>query len=309
MIDLKDTEIYNMSIDQKLINKYTRFLLDADLTHKKYEYFNHDNVIFILGLDKMEKELPPLLIPTKFKSIDGDIMVIDLRQYTSSNKVRDVLKVNDYVSNINEVLSDVSGASIDIMYGLVRNSNLDYLKAFRTMYIYLVTLMVVSKVAKSSQLNADEVVRLHLIVGVHYNYLYGGEMDIEDTINSVLRTMRVKLSIDEAKVLLDTIYENGMTLTNLVDNIKNGLNTPKVNGLTTSLLLHQFNGYWFGYRADIKTRLLLEDPIMGLVLLNAGNNSKSFRQTMLGRFVLENKKLIPENLDSILNMYVDGLDD
>lgn len=276
--------------------------------------FGSNNLCFIIGWSKEEKDLPvfnqPIILDAnKYKF---SIVACDLRKYVRLTQeqplnIEDVQKDNGNVQNLTTSAMIIADLIDEEKYGIYR----PVFKSVTTAYAFLISYLVNAVVT----LNPVEQADVEMAAMFHANTLLIPDkiektQDYLDIIGTRMRNSKVSLPITPKGVegILNKCVDYNSTITSLVNNIKYVLPPDKAELINESVLLSLLANMWYGPGANETVIMSLECmPLFISLLLSAlGDNTykRSRITTILDRhskqidskeFVRQMENIIKEN--------------
>lgn len=275
-------QMINTAKLQKDLVKYIGYTRNNNLN---YEYHNTDgtNLVFILGVDADEQELPIWEHPFLFNDINNKPTVaVDLRKF--------VKKVNEQPMTIEEVIKDSGSVQFLILNALLttdyRDGNFGYFRTFNkpvaTSFSYVMSHMVNSIVG----LNPVEKVHVEIVLAHYINMLLTDSSEKEDMVHQIVaRISNMKLSVPvnnkSIEAVMLKIEHNVSDFDGLMENIKTVLPEEKRDLIDVNSFINVISNIWYG-PGNAETVVMSVEHLptwMTLAYINVAD--KSFKRTRL----------------------------
>lgn len=269
----------------KLVKDLVKYLASTRNTNLNYEFQNTSEckLVFILGIDQEEKDLPLWEHPLVLKDLNNNnVVAVDLRKF--------VKKIDEQPMSVTEIIKDPSSVNFLIVNALTTMDYVDgnfgyfrdYTKAMATSFSYVVSHLVNSIVG----LNPVEKVYVEIVLAHYVNMLLSDTSDKSDLVPSLIaRISNMKLSIPVNKksveVVMGKINHDVSDIDDLMDNIKIVLPEEKRTLIDVNALINVISNIWYGPGNSETIVISLEHLPTWLTLVYTSIADKGFKRTRL----------------------------
>ena len=287
IIDPYSTSYGKLINKDKISKELTKYLITTRNGNFNYEYQNieENDIVYILGFDQNEQDLPMFTHPIVFKDMkEREHIGIDLRKY--------VKFIGEQPLNIEEVYKDSAGCKFLITSSIVISDFLaehleEYRKIFKSVtsaYAVLVS-NIVDMVIK---LNPLEKYDLEIAIAYYANLLLVSTKNIEEFRDSIIaRLNNTKFSLPNNKKHIETIVINlekiitEYSIVGLINVIKAILPEEKAELINESIFVNMLSNLWFGPGNNETIIMALECMPLWIALVYSCVDDVTFKRSKL----------------------------
>lgn len=280
-----DTTYGEMINTSKIVKELVKYIGYTTNKNLNYEYENTDgtNVVFILGVDEDEKNLPLWEHPLVFNDINNrNTIAVDLRKF--------VRKIDEQPLTIGEVTKDSSSVHFLVARTLLTmdycDGNFGFFRAFNkptaASFSFVLSYMINTIVG----LNPVEKVHVEIALAHYINMLMSDSEQKEDIVHAVVaKISNMKLSVPVNKksieAVMGKIEHNVNDIDDLMANVKAVLPDEKKELVDTNTLVNVISNIWYGPGNSETVVMGLEHLPTWIALTYVNVADKSFKRTRL----------------------------
>lgn len=254
LADPYQTSIGKLVSNEKLIKELQKYIVATKNYNLNYEYLppkGRDDIqlVFITGCDEDEKELPVWNYPIVFENLKKNpVVAVDLRKFVKNDKgqplkLHDVMRdqgASNFLINTALIISDFIAEHV----GDYRNSFSSIAGSYGMFVSYLVNSIVALNPVEhlDVELAAAYFANLMLTPGNEYK-------EYRDSIIARMSNSKFTLPVTKRSVTatLERVADyDDLTLTNLVNTIKDVMSEEKRGLITEQLLINMTANMWYG---------------------------------------------------------------
>lgn len=248
---------------------------------------NDDGIYVVTGTSGIIKDIPAFAHPIGVEMDHGtpEGIVVDLRSYTSEDKLRGGWRITDEAGYSMATLRGVLTKKFAGEYG-------GTLRSFSTVPINVYSAMIADSATSRLSLDYSMHLKIQQIASIYYLSLFEDKLKSTDKafIDSTSLYLARALShqASDIKQILEILKDAQIELDDIdtfCTAVKTVITNVRVRDLNYVTLAAMLGGYWFGPLARELINVSLEHPPTLLALVYHAYQDRSFRSTKLANLV------------------------